>query len=301
MGKVKKVLAIVIITALMQTGCADDGAGLSSVNIQTAPVGNGAGQNNETNGGSGLSAARSNGTGASDVQSNGADGEQIQTASADFDREAMLAAYISTLESIYTDQIFPDGQHGYDGISEMSLNRFAIYDIDLDNREELIIQYITTITAGQATLIYDYDSASGTVRTEFTEFPFLTYYDNGVIQADWSHNQGLAGARDDFWPYTLYQYNPETDSYTMIRMVDGWSKSLAEKDYEGNPFPDEIDVDGDGFLYYVMTVGEYGINTLVDAEEYNQWRDSYLSGAKEADISFLELTEENIAAIQTGH
>ena len=108
---------------------------------------------------------------------------------------------------------------------------------------------------------------------EFSNFPLLTFYDNGVIQAGWSHNQGRAG--DSLWPYTFWRYDAETDAYTAGEDVDAWDKSLVE---EG--FPDSVDADGDGVVYYIMPYGSYDTSQPVDGPAYQQWRDAFVGGAQ---------------------
>lgn len=205
------------------------------------------------------------------------------------------AAYRSVLEGIYSEHIFPGNKdYGYDELFDITTNQFAVYDIDKDGAEELIIAYTTTYNAGMVTIIYDFDEDFGKVREELAEYPSLTFYDNGAVQADLSHNHGLGG---EFWPYTLYQYDQETDTYTVAAEVDAWDKSYVEKDYEGNAFPQEADTDGDGIVYYIMTNGIYEHKDPVDLEEYEQWRNSCIGGAAQMKIPFANLTEENIAAV----
>lgn len=209
------------------------------------------------------------------------------------DEEARKAAYISVLENLYTNHIFPDDKD-YGFMGDISENKFAVYDVDSDGEDELLIAYTSTSMAGMVGIIYDYDSESGEVREEFSEFPALQCYNNGVIEASWSHNHGLAG---EFWPYTLYQYNQEADTYVKVGMVDAWDKSLSEVNYEGESFPEEVDADGDGIVYYIMKE-EYKLDTSVDGEEYNKWRNSYVGEAKQIEIPFINLTEENINEIK---
>lgn len=199
------------------------------------------------------------------------------------------AAFISALEGICRNQVFPDGsEFQYDASTNGEGNQFAIYDIDFDGKEELIIQYTTTYTAGMVEVIYDYDSKTKLLKEELRSFPSLTYYNNGIVSADWSHNQGLAGL-GDFWPYTLYQYKQESDTYIEIASVDAWNKEQANEDYEGNPFPDELDIDGDGFIYFVTAEGTYAQNTVVDGEEYERWRSSLLGNAKKMEVPYQTL------------
>ena len=169
-------------------------------------------------------------------------------------------------------------------------------DIDGDGNEELLVIYTTTYMAGMAQLIYDYDESSDSVRESFLEFPAVTFYENGVIAVDWPHNQGLAG--DSFWPYTLYQYRPETDDYVQIAMVDAWDKSFAETGYQGQAFPDAVDENGDGVVYYIMPGTEYQPGTPVDLGDYESWRASLLGNAEKVTVPYQNLTVENIDNIK---
>ncbi len=209
--------------------------------------------------------------------------------------DGRIKAYQSLLLDVYHNQQFPGGRElGYDGF-DLSDNRFAIEDIDGDGNEELILIYTTTYVAGHAEIIYDYDADTGSVREQFVEYPAVTHFDNGILKVDWSHNQGLAGR---IWPYTLYQYNPEKDIYEAIAMVDAWDKSLADTDYEGNAFPDDVDKDGDLLIYYIMPPDEYELKDPVDFDEYEKWFESYTKDARIVTISYTELTKENISKLE---
>ncbi len=215
------------------------------------------------------------------------------------DIQLMKAAYISALEGIYFDNVYPDGTScNFVEDYDKTKNRFAVYDIDFDGKDELIIEYTSSYNAGMGTIIYDFDPQTNTFEQELVEYPALSFYDNGVVEAAASHNHGMAATYDDFWPYHLYQYKPELDKYILIAMVDAWDKEYAKKDSDGNLFPQEVDVDGDGIVYYVMTDGEYKLEKPIDADEYNQWKNSYIGSANEINIPYKYLTEENIYSIQ---
>lgn len=209
--------------------------------------------------------------------------------------EKRMQAYQNVLWDVYYCQCFPGGLDlGYDGY-DMSDNKFDLRDIDNDGNVELILVYTTTYMAGMAEIIYDYDADTDSVREQFIEFPAVTHFDNGILKADWSHNQGLAGR---VWPYTLYQYNPDKDTYEAIAMVDAWDKSLSDKDYDGNVFPDDVDKDGDLIVYYIMEADEYETKNPVDFEEYQQWIDSYTKDAEIVEGACVELTLENILNVK---
>lgn len=115
-----------------------------------------------------------------------------------------------------------------DGSGQMRDNRFAVADIDGDGREELIVSYSTACMESMFERIYDYDPVSEELKVQFTAFPALTYYDNGFIKAEWSHNQGGG----ELWPFTLYRYDTENDSYVEAGTVDTWDKAISETWYE---------------------------------------------------------------------
>lgn len=218
--------------------------------------------------------------------------EQVKENSSAVKNEEEKAAYYALLQSLYQTYTLPDGTElGYDEITDLSWNQFAIYDIDQDGKEELLILWTTTYTAGMSGIVYGFDSVSGDIKAELFEYPLQTYYDNGVVKAEASHNHGMAGDIEDFWPYTLYQYDQNSDTYVAIAQVDAWNKAYYEKDYNEKPFPDELDRDGDGILYRVTAGDE---ENLMDLEEYKKWQDSLFGGAKKVEIPFVEMTEESI-------
>lgn len=211
----------------------------------------------------------------------------------------MYNAYSDALENLIQTHILPDGTDAAEPSGgDMAQNEFALYDVDHDGKEELLLMYTNTYMAGQAEYVFAYDAETKKLQTELSEFPMLTFYDNGTIKAGWSHNQGRAG--EFFWPYSLYQYDPNSDSYVLIGMVDAWDKNYSETDDQNNPFPSEIDQSGTGFVYYIMEDGQYDNTHPVDASEYNEWINTYIGNASEIQIQYMDLTEENISQIRNG-
>ena len=206
--------------------------------------------------------------------------------------------YAQVLTTLLDENLLP-GEINYPGryigtVAErkaMAENQFAVCDVDGDGREELVLQYNTAIMiAGMRALIYDTDENGG-LRLQFSEFPNLTFYDNGAIQAGLSHNQGQAG---DFWPYTLYVYDPGSDLYRDVGTVDAWSR-----DYRPQNYPADTDTSGTGFVYYVYRDidTEYGVLPPVDESEYLLWREEYLAGAAELELPWQSLTAEQIQTL----
>lgn len=211
------------------------------------------------------------------------------------DDEARRLAYGRVLWDAYQEGVLPDGSPlDWTGTEAAAENEFALADVDGDGEEELFLLWNNAITAGMRGIVFGY--RDGAVYEELSEFPLLTVYSNGVITADWSHNQGLAGR---VWPYNLYQYNAESGVYELRGVVDAWDLELRDTDYEGNPFPKDLDTDGDGLLYYLLPDWEepYNVSAMVDGAAHEAWLDSFVGGAEVVSMSLQPLTEENIAAL----
>lgn len=222
----------------------------------------------------------------------------------DPERRPMIEAYLSVLEGVYYHQIFPNDQNfGYDtgGGRDVSDNHFAVYDIDFDGEDELIIHYWTTWYGNEVEIIYGFDNETASLTEELDAYPGAYYYDNGVALVKASHNHGLGGdltTGDPLWPYSLYQYDKEEDCYHFVAHVDSWSKEYNEKS-GGTPFPDDIDVDGDGRVHFIMTdASRYDTSDPIDGAEYEQWRSGYLDNTERVRIPYMCMTKENIRSVR---
>lgn len=221
-----------------------------------------------------------------------ADDEKADTEqNSDTVQEKMMQKYEAILADVIEGKS-PDG----DGIymeppmgTEYYENKYAIYDVDGDGRQELIISYLTASMAGMWECIFDYNPETDEVSREFLEFPALTYYDNGIIKAEWSHNQGRG---PDFWPFTLYSYDSDTDSYIEIGAVDTWDKKYFSQTNDGTPFPDDADIDGDGIVYTIRDGGvgdESFYKIWQDGAEYEKWYQSIVGEGSELSIPWKVL------------
>lgn len=175
-----------------------------------------------------------------------------------------------------------------EGYGEMRDNGFAVTDIDGDGREELIISYANASMAGMFEVIYDYDPAQKQLRQEFLNFPSNTYYDNNVIIAQASHNHSRGM---DFWPVAFYRYQKDRDSYEWIGYADTWSREWSETfdGDESKPFPEELDVDGDGILYNIQKTSVDAVSYNYEDYRYNradyeEWYQSVMAGANEISL-----------------
>ena len=203
--------------------------------------------------------------------------------------------YKSVLENILYHQSFQNDIFEYMNESDIYENEFAIYDVDNDGQEELIIRWSNTYMAAVVGIVYGYDS-DGNIYQKLRTTPYLRFYSNGVIEADDSHNQGLSGA---FWPYSLYQYDSTENIYQKAGHIDAWDESV-ENEYSQEIYPYEADISNSGFVYYIDSPDyDYGTGMPfpVDVTEYDFWHESYLKDAAEIHLPFRKMTEANIAQV----
>lgn len=206
-------------------------------------------------------------------------------------------AFGKVLWDAYQRGILPDGHElDYVDMEGASKNSFSITDIDGDGQEELVICWSNACMAGMVTYVFGYQD--GSVYPELTEFPDLIFYDNGFVKANQSHNHTPS---EDFWPYSIYCYNEEDDTYHFFCGVEAWDRNYYEAyELNGSTFPENIDIDGDGIVYLIKPAdwdGHYTNIPIVDGADYEQWSSNYLDGAEELHISMQRLTEENIAVL----
>lgn len=267
----KSILAGILALALLLSGCAGKGNGATS--------------------GSGSGNASGSASGSEPV--NVPTAEEVQTA-----RKTLEDA----VETLRTTGTLP----GFEALvgDEMSTEyRYTITDIDGDGFEELLLMQDTGVMASMDYLVLD--GQGGQLRAELEVFPSLTFYENGYVRADASHNQGLAG---DFWPYALYRYDAESDSYQKVAAVDAWDGSIHAQDYAGNPFPKDADASGAGIVYYVAENGEtYGDNGTfavepMDQADFQKWEASWQGSGAVVDFSLENeiITDDLLTANAAG-
>lgn len=224
--------------------------------------------------------------------------EQPQMSARSEENAPARTAYAAALKTLLDTNILPDGTGDADGYmgstterEAMAENKFSVYDVDGDGREELVLLYTTAIVAGQTGFVYDWDEAAGKLREQFAGFPNFTFYKSGALKVGWSHNQGKGG---NFWPYDLYTYDAGADGYQLAGSVDAWDKDLGLEDY-----PSEVDVSKTGFVYYINRdlASEWEKIAPVDDSEYRAWLAPYQGEGGELSIPYDALTAENIQGL----
>ena len=207
------------------------------------------------------------------------------------------SGYKNVLETIFRTQKFQGDVFYAPDVSDISENEFAVYDIDNDGTQELIIRWSNTDANSVTGVIYG-QKADGSIYQKLKTTPYLRFYSNGIIEADSAHNQGLSGS---FCPYTLYQYHAEQGIYTEAGAVDAWDKSVADENwYTQEAFPSYADFSNSGFVYFIYPPDyDYstGFSTPLDVTEYESWHRFYINDATEVTLPFRKMTEENIALL----
>ncbi|MBQ3379393.1 MAG: S-layer homology domain-containing protein [Clostridia bacterium] len=186
-----------------------------------------------------------------------------ETGAPDFDHAAAKA-----INDFLAEGILPDGRDIAfdDGIA---YDWYAVCDVDGDGKTELLITVNNAVEPVE--IVYAFDPATGKFTPEIEALPDLIYYANGIITVMWPDRIGLESY--DFIPYDIYRYNSAKDVYEYQTSIALWDKVAADKDFSGNPFPDDIDKDGDGevFMFYID----------------GAWDGKYVDG-EEADARFSE-------------
>lgn len=217
--------------------------------------------------------------------------EQILIES-DYSHARLLAKYADILAGIWMGGQWPEdinNEYHEELMGDHEENTFAIADVDGDGYEELIVSITNGSMASMSAKVYSYDMENDELIQKLTEFPSLTFYDNGVVFAQWSHNQGYG---DIIWPYTVYKYNSNTKKYEYAGSVDSWNKTISDVQYNGDTFPDDIDKDGDGNLFFIGDENNQSSKT-VDNVDYDNWVKGFIGDAKEIAIEYKVISYGN--------
>lgn len=193
--------------------------------------------------------------------------------------------YAATLRNLLYSRILPNGTH--EDLPLHDSSKFSVYDVDGDGREELVLCYDSGFMAGMWGYVIGYDEGSGEIYIQMEGQFDLVFLENGNLKELDSHNQ----TNGEMWPYSLYRYLPESDSYEEAGHVHAEDKAITEERY-----PKEADVSGTGTVYYVSSDG-WG-TTPIDESDYLAWLAANQGDSGELEIPYLSITEENIQGIE---
>lgn len=200
-------------------------------------------------------------------------------------------AYAVTLRNLLYSGILPDGSQTKDPRGG-AYSQFAVGDVDGDGKEELVLLYDSGVMASSVGYIIGHDAETGNIYIQLEEFPFFAFLENGNLKALSSHNQTYG----EMWPYKLYQYLPESDSYKLAGYAHAEDKATFEANGVPERYPAKVDISNAGTVYYVGT-DTWG-TVPIDEADYLEWLNANHGDATELEIEYLPLTEESILTIE---
>lgn len=191
------------------------------------------------------------------------------------------AAYAQVLENLLQENTLPDGSvlsYKYSNL----YGYFTLADINHDGQKELIL-YADEIHG----YILGYDHGTAQVQILLEGSPNMEFYSDGAVKLpmiDIPRN------------YTVYQYQPQVDSYQQIAFITSWVEALDPTDENGNPFPTQIDVSNTGTVYTVETPDSH-VTGPMDLSDYLAWEEEIIPASQRLTLNFLALCQENIDAL----
>ena len=210
------------------------------------------------------------------------------------------ARYMEILEQIMTEGHDSNGrEYDWNDPWNFENNCFAILDVDHDGRQELLFNFNESYMGNMCEVVYEYDEETGILREELITWVSTDYYSNGIVKVDASHNHGKDPEGRGIWPYMVYQYDEDRDSYQLLYSVDSWDGPVNEED-----FPDELDMNGDKMLYYVVVEDESAGNgdmIIFDWEEYSAWAEKLMPEWSRIHVSYHRMTEDFMERVQSAY
>lgn len=180
-------------------------------------------------------------------------------------------------------------------LSSIANNAYAIADVDLDGKDELILCYNMYFTMTYRGYIYEYDPETDKWNEEFCGTPYnITFYDNGTITHEDAKNQN--NYSDEVFPYTISRYNSKEDKYEEFAHIGCFDKEYFKiRDLE---LPDSFiktDKEKAGIVYELY----YGSNgnelEYKSKTEYKSFLKNTLG--KKIKVKFKSFKLKNIKAI----
>nr|MCR5347237.1 hypothetical protein [Fretibacterium sp.] len=209
--------------------------------------------------------------------------------------DARHAAYMKAARAFVEKHKLPDGEDilAEDVSDDFAGNRIAICDVNGDGKSELILLFETTHKAAAMGYICGFDEKAKKLTVLLEGFPIFEFFDNGGVRIADRHAMTLS---DEFW---LAAYNRKKGEYEM-GFVRVWGKEDFPVDDAGNPFPDEIDKSGDGFVYYIddknFKNGK-GLETPVDTPVYEKWIARYIGDANPINPEWVSADANGLKAL----
>lgn len=209
------------------------------------------------------------------------------------EQQELYSAYQNALTNLLDHSVLPDGKS-----TNTKADFFSIQNVDEEETEELILAWTTTSSFGNIFHVYQYDIATDTFHVKWNKSSSVKLYDKGTVLIPVPVNYGLSST-DEFYPYGIYQYQNDKNAYTFQAYVDAWQKSYLSADYDGNPYPSNIDTENAGMVYcisYCREGDDYVNDYNYSQSQYDQFCDENF-GMQITTDHMMELSSENINSI----
>ncbi len=200
------------------------------------------------------------------------------------EEDLRLQAYYDAMETIYNTRECPDGFVFENFSQEESINNdYAIYDVDTDGVDELVVRCNVGSLAGQCVRVYEYYPSVDEWTCELDCHPDVHFYDNGTVMVNSIRNQ----SRGVMCPYYIYRYNVAEDYYPGAYFV--WSMDLM---YSEEEYPYEIDYLNAGSVYYVLYYARdishsNGDAMCISKTDYEVFCNEQFGNSIEVDVGFM--------------
>lgn len=181
--------------------------------------------------------------------------------------------YANVLERLYFYDTLPDDGDDIETKMADDYETYAVYDIDGDGIEELMLYVDRPGTGSSWSIIYEYSVDTDSLKQELYAYMDNQFYSNGRI----------VGMDDSSHGVMVYVYNPESDDYsdsylTIMRGTTYWDMGSNNEDHSGYDYR----------VYHSNTEEE----TYMTEEEYNQWLADQTAGAMEIEIPWKKIVDE---------
>lgn len=208
----------------------------------------------------------------------------MQAASPDVDETAKARdLYIKTLTDLHDQKLLPNG-NALAVVGDLEANRFAVCDIDGDEREELLLEITQADVNDAFTAVYDMDS-DGDLRREVRYAAQVSFWSGGIVIAEYPD---AAESEQDFIPYAAAQYDADQDVYTEFAYVSAIDRDKLAAAGLLDEYPEDADTSSTGRVYCIR-----GDNP-VDVTEYEAWYASWHTELTAQDVPYQTLTAEHI-------
>ena len=171
---------------------------------------------------------------------------------------------------------------GVIGEFDPKFNRYAVYDVDSDGKEELILVYDDPDTLYMSEYICGFDENNSRLYVKFRGVPYLNLYPNGIAIYDTANADS-----DHEVSYEIYKIDDDGKDYSFYGYVENWNSTVSQTDKSGNQFPTDVDKDGDGIIYVIYDK-DY-VAKYVDGTEYEQFKTDLYNADEMVNIIYSDI------------